>query len=196
MQLRADVELRLAIYEDLLRRWQKTINLVSHSSMAFLRTRHFNDSLQIAGLVPTATKWVDMGSGAGFPGLITAIQLADQPNARVHLIESDSRKCAFLREVSRETKAPAIVHCGRIENVLPTISDEIEAVSARALAPLSKLIELSRNFLLNGATGVFPKGREVAGELTGYALDSRFKIIMAMSKTDPDAQIVLVTANR
>ncbi len=113
-----ETQQRLAIYAELLRKWQKTINLVAASTLPHIWTRHFADSLQVQAAAPEALIWVDLGSGAGFPGLVTAIRLADKPGAKVHLIDSDQRKCAFLREVSRETAAPAIVHDGRIESVV------------------------------------------------------------------------------
>ena len=100
-----ETERRLAIYADLLAKWQKTINLVAASTLPHLWMRHFADSLQVQAAAPAAGCWVDLGSGAGFPGLVTAIRLAEEPGATVHLIESDQRKCAFLREVSRETGA-------------------------------------------------------------------------------------------
>ena len=191
-----DLNERLKIYFQLLIRWQKTINLVAPSTMANAWVRHFVDSIQILETVPNARRWVDMGSGAGFPGLVTAIQLAGVKDAAVHLIESDQRKCAFLREVSRETGASATVHNGRIEDVLSRIDDRIDAVSARALGPLSRLIELSADMLLKGAIGVFPKGQDVVRELTGYATDSRFDLQLLPSITDPRAKIVLVRASR
>ena len=185
---------RLAVYEEILRKWQRTINLIAESTLDQIYQRHFLDSLQVAPYAPLARVWVDMGSGGGFPGLVTAMVLADVPGAVVHLIESNQRKCSFLREVSRETHAPAIVHAGRIEDVLPAITERVDAVSARALAPLSRLIQLSSDILLKGATGVFLKGQEVAKELSGYADDSRFGIEMFPSKTDHLARVVIVSA--
>src|SRR3974390_3446732 len=96
-----ETEERLTTFVDLLRRWRKVTNLVSESTFASVWTRHIADSAQLIALVPRATRWVDIGSGAGFPGLVMAIQLAGIPNAVVHCIESDKRKCAFLREAER-----------------------------------------------------------------------------------------------
>lgn len=192
----ADEELnrRLELYLELLVRWQGKINLVSPSTLVHSRTRHFADSTQVLKLVPHARRWIDMGSGAGFPGLVTAIQLAACSDSVVHLIESDQRKCAFLREVSRETGAKAIIHNGRIEDVLVEINGKIDAISARALAPLPHLIDLAQDVLLKGATGVFLKGQDVALELTGYATDSRFTLQLVPSATDIRAKVVLVRA--
>src|SRR5579872_1326838 len=157
---------RLTVYAALLRKWKMTINLVASSTLPYIWTRHFADSLQVQAALPQARVWADLGSGAGFPGLVTAIRLADEPGAKVHLIESDQRKCAFLREVSRETQAPAVVHQGRIEEVLPSIKEKIDAVSARALAPLPQLIGYAAEALDKGAVGVFLKGEHADDELT------------------------------
>jgi 16S rRNA (guanine527-N7)-methyltransferase len=161
-----DTVARLTTYAALLRKWKMTINLVASSTLPFIWTRHFADSLQVQAALPKARLWADLGSGAGFPGLVTAIKLADDPGAKVHLIESDQRKCAFLREVSRETQAPAEVHQGRIEDVLPEISASLEAVSSRALAPLPQLIGYAAEALDNGAIGAFLKGEQWPDELT------------------------------
>jgi len=127
----------LTLYEDLLRRWQKTINLVAPATLDQIWTRHFADSAQARAAAPWARVWADLGSGAGFPGLVTALLLKDAPGSVVHLIESDQRKAAFLRAVSRETAAPVEIHAGRIADSLPVISPMPEAISARALAPLA-----------------------------------------------------------
>lgn len=189
-----EIRARLEIYAELLLRWQGLMNLVAPSTLSDMWTRHFVDSLQILDFVPDALTWIDLGTGAGFPGLVTAIQLAGKVDACVHLIESDQRKCAFLREVSRETGVPVIVHCGRIESVLPNLAPGIAAVSARALAPLHNLIEMTSKMLLTGTVGVFPKGQDVAEELTGLALDSRFEIRLLPSKSNPGSRVVIVRA--
>jgi 16S rRNA (guanine527-N7)-methyltransferase len=183
---------RLAIYADLLTKWQKTINLVAASTLPHLWMRHFADSLQVQAAAPAARLWVDLGSGAGFPGLVVAIRLAGVPGATVHLIESDRRKCAFLREVSRETGAPTIVHPGRIETVVAEIDVPIDAVSARALAPLPELLCYAGKFLEQGAIGVFLKGQDVARELTDSAISSRYRIILRESVTSRSSRLVIV----
>jgi 16S rRNA (guanine527-N7)-methyltransferase len=188
----AETERRLAIYAELLLKWQKTINLVAASTLPHIWTRHFADSLQVHAAAPEARLWVDLGTGGGFPGLVTAIVLADIEGARVHLIESDQRKCAFLREVSRETGAASEVHVGRIEDIAPTIQGQIHAVSARALDPLPQLLTLAEPFLKKGALGVFLKGQHLDGELTDSPLVSRYEIEMRKSKTSASAHLLLV----
>lgn len=183
---------RLRIYEALLRKWQRTINLVGPATLDFVWIRHFADSIQVSDAAPDARCWLDLGSGAGFPGLVTAIRYADDPRASVHLIESDQRKCAFLRGVSRETGAPAIIHCGRIETILPELDAPIEAISARALAPLPVLLDYAGKLIEKGATGVFSKGEQAEAELTDSRLTDRFSITSLPSRTSPSAHILVV----
>ena len=105
---------KLELYERLLLQWQKAVNLVSPTTLPQVWQRHFADSAQLIALAPNAKNWVDLGSGGGFPGLAIAIMLANQKECCVHLIESNSRKCAFLSEVARRTGASARVHNMRI----------------------------------------------------------------------------------
>jgi 16S rRNA (guanine527-N7)-methyltransferase len=183
---------RLSIYAELLKKWQRVINLVGAASLDDLWVRHFADSLQVSEALPEARRWIDLGSGAGFPGLVTAIRYADDAQARIHLIESDQRKCAFLREVSRETGARAIIHCDRIEKILPEFHESIEAVSARALAPLPTLLAYAEKFIEAGAVGVFSKGQQVEAELTDSFTLSKYLIATMESKTCASARLVIV----
>jgi len=192
MQLHGEAERRLALYEALLRKWQPKLNLVAASTLPALWMRHFADSWQVHAACPDARVWVDLGSGAGFPGLVTAILLAQQAGTRVHLIESDQRKCAFLREVSRETGARAIIHNNRIEAVLPEISDPIAAISARGLAPMPKLLRYCEDQIEKGAIGLFLKGAHVASELTDSDTVRRFDLTLIPSATAADAYLVKV----
>jgi len=150
------------------------------------------DSGQIASHSPDARRWADIGSGAGFPGLVVAILLKAQSGSRVHLIESDQRKASFLRAVSRETGAPAIVHCGRVEIELPKLVGEVDAISARALAPLPTLIDWSNEHLLKNAVGVFLKGENWRAELTDAKRKGSFEYKEKQSVTNPAARIILV----
>lgn len=183
---------RLSIYAELLRKWQRVINLVGEASLEEVWIRHFADSLQVSDAAPQARRWLDLGSGAGFPGLVTAIKYADEPAARIHLIDSDQRKCAFLREVSRETGARAIVHCGRIEAIVADFDEPLDAISGRAIAPLRTLLRYAENFIENGAVGVFSKGQQAEAELTDSFTASKYLITTIESKTCPTARIVLV----
>ncbi len=151
-----ETEERFAVYADLLERWQRIKNLVAPSTLGEVWTRHFADSAQIAAIAPDALRWADMGSGAGFPGLVVAILLVGRAGAQVHLIEANARKCAFLREAARACGAPATVHNGRVEDVLPSLK-HIDVVTARALAPLPRLVEMGRVLVDGGTTGIFLK---------------------------------------
>ena len=150
---------RLRAYVELLGRWRLATNLISEASFAEVWTRHIADCAQLLSCAPSARRWLDMGSGAGFPGLVIAIQLAEVDGARVHLVESDQRKCAFLREAIRVSGAPALVHAARVESLALTDMEPIEALTARAFAPLPRLLQLSGPWLNAGATGIFPRGR-------------------------------------
>lgn len=192
--LPAAIAARFDVYAALLVKWQATINLVAASTLPQLWTRHVADSLQVQAALPDARLWADLGSGAGFPGLVTAIRLAETPGAKVHLIESNQRKCAFLREVSRETQAPAEVHCGRIEIILPQLG-RLDAVSARALAPLPQLLTYADSALQTGATGVFLKGEHLEDELTASAAADYFgayAITPIRSQTAARSQLLVV----
>ena len=133
---------RLRQYGDIVRKWQKTINLISPTTVSDLWDRHVLDSLQIWALDPKPKTWLDMGSGAGFPGIVTAICLAEHGSGWVYLIESNQKKAAFLRNVIVETGARASVHPVRVADAFD-IAPEIEAISARALASLDDLLEMS-----------------------------------------------------
>jgi len=187
----AELAERLAVFEQLLLKWQPKMNLVAPSTLKSIRTRHFEDSLQVSDALPEARRWIDIGSGAGFPGIVTALRLRGQEGGLVHLVESDHRKCAFLREVSRETQAPVEVHRGRIEEILPTLPD-VDAISARALASMAVLVEMTLDRIEKGAIGVFLKGQDVASELTEIPIYSSLKLRLVTSRTDPLGRIVLL----
>jgi 16S rRNA (guanine527-N7)-methyltransferase len=177
---------RLAAYAALLEKWQGSINLVARSTLADLWRRHFYDSAQILALLPPTTRTlVDFGSGAGLPGLVLAI--LGVPN--VHLIESDQRKCAFLREASRITGTNVQVHARTIESAPPFPAD---AITARALAPLDRLLELAERFSRRGTVCVFHKGRGVEDELTAASKTWIMKPERVMSRTDPSGTILVI----
>ena len=182
---------RLDQFVELFLRWQRAVQLVSVASLPRLWTRHIADSLQVVDLAPDAKSWADLGTGGGFPGLVVAIALADRAGAMVHLVESDSRKAAFLREAARQTQAPAKIHVERIESVAKRIGS-VEVVTARALAPLTRIIELSEPFLSRGATGIFMKGQDVDNELTEAAKSWKIQSRLMPSRTDPRGKILAV----
>jgi 16S rRNA (guanine527-N7)-methyltransferase len=182
---------RLRAFEALLRKWSSILNLVAPKAFSELWARHILDSAQVQRAQPLAKIWVDMGSGGGFPGIVTAILLADQKASMVHLVESDQRKCAFLRTVSRETGLRTTIHNARIEH----ISGELpaaDAVSARALADMDTLIDWADPLLLRGAVGVFLKGKGARAELTNLTSNSRFIVETYPSLSQADGAIVKV----
>ena len=187
-----ETEDRLVAIVALLEKWQRTINLVAPASLPEIWTRHIADSLQLVPLAGEALRWVDLGSGGGFPGLVVACVLAERPGADVTLIESDTRKAAFLREAARIAELPATVLPARIEQVAPKIAAGVEVVSARALAPLPKLIDLAYPFLAQGATGLFLKGQDVDNELTETAKSWRIDTEIKESLTGHGGRIVIV----
>ena len=182
---------RLQAYVDELRRWQRIKNLVGPGTLDQVWTRHVADSLQLLDLAPEARRWLDLGSGAGLPGLPLAIAGG---GVHVHLVESNARKCAFLRHAARVCRAPVTVHEGRIEALIAGFAGEVDVVTARALAPLDQLIAWAAPLLQTGTTGLFPKGREVDAELTGARKSWTFESDLIPSRTDPAARIMRLTA--
>jgi 16S rRNA (guanine527-N7)-methyltransferase len=244
---------RLVLYEQLLRQWQKAVNLVAPSTLDAVWHRHFADSAQLAALTPAGLRsWIDLGSGGGFPGLVAAIVMAGRPpklgetsaNAsspplwgrdrvggtaehrrsgvpppltpphrgegnpvaaaipvapRFTLIESDVRKCAFLREVVRQT---GISQAGvavdilsrRAESARTSVNESLpRVVSARALAPLDRLLELAAPFSPPGTTLLFLKGKEAEKEVDQAARSWRFEVALRPSITDKHGRIAVVT---
>ncbi len=236
---------KLEAYAALLRRWQKTINLVAPSTLDAIWERHFADSAQLyelgraislaplpgrstdppppsgkgsgvggsqgegapasrpAGLphmgggdvVDPAIHWLDVGSGAGFPGLVIAILAAEAGASRHTLIESDSRKAAFLREVSRTVGVPVDILCGRIESAETRDKvTRVDRVTARALAPLPRLLELVYPYFASHTVGLFAKGREVVSELKEARAHFAFECALRASLTDDSGQSVILSS--
>ena len=170
---------RLIIYSDLLIKWQAKINLVGPETLADLWSRHMLDSAQLFPLIrPNAKRLVDLGSGAGFPGLVLGV--LGVPD--VHLVESDARKCAFLREAARLTGTSVTIHNKRIEQIVPL---EADIVTARALAPLAKLLDWAFPHLAKGGECLFLKGRGADDELTATAKEWNIALDRIVSLTDP-----------
>ncbi|WP_210496322.1 16S rRNA (guanine(527)-N(7))-methyltransferase RsmG [Microvirga antarctica] len=184
---------RLQLLESELRRWQAIKNLVGPGTLDDIWNRHIVDSLQLLALQPRATTWLDLGSGAGFPGLVLAIAGRDQ-GLKVDLVERNSRKCAFLRHVARLTDAPAVIHEARLEAVIPGFVGRVEVVSARALASLTDLLAATEPLLKTGTIGLFPKGRDVDAELTLASRSWKFDQEILPSRTDSDARILRITS--
>ncbi len=184
---------RLQIYETLLRRWQRAVNLVAPATLEAVWHRHFADSAQLLACGETARSWLDLGSGAGFPGMVIAILLANHVDVGVHLVESRARKCAFLADVARETGIAVDIHEARIESL---VGDARVAgpdiVTARALAPLPELLARAAPFFEPQTRGLFLKGKGVESELAAAESVFAFAATLHPSRTDPSARIVEV----
>ncbi len=182
---------RLESHVQLLEKWQPTINLVGKSTLADIWGRHVLDSLQLLPMLPPdARTLMDLGSGAGFPGLVIA---AVRPDLTVRLVEADQRKSAFLGEVARSAAPNAIVITARIESV-PAQSADI--VTARALAPLPKLLGWAHKFVTDPAICLFHKGEALDNELTDARRDWMMDVDRVPSVTAPGAAILRVARLR
>jgi 16S rRNA (guanine527-N7)-methyltransferase len=216
----------LATYEGLLRRWQRAVNLVAPSTLEAIWHRHFADSAQLVALASSARTWVDLGSGAGFPGLVVAIVLAGERSRRIDdaaaeprsgvrsgvrsgcqskepaflrmtLIESNARKCAFLREVVRATQIATALSVDILSTRIETATTQAslqppDVVSARAVAPLDKLFGLAAPLFASSTVGLFLKGRDAAAELQAAEKLWDFQSELVPSRTERDARIVVV----
>ena len=183
---------RLDTFVELFQRWQNAVQLVAPSTLSKLWTRHIADSLQLVALAPRAKIWADLGTGGGFPGLIVAIALDEKTGVAVHLIESDQRKAAFLREVGRVLHAPIKVYPQRIESVSKQLAPGLDIVTARALAPMTRLMEFAYPFMKKGAKGLFLKGQYVDNELTEATKSWNIKWTIVPSRTEAKGKIVIV----
>jgi 16S rRNA (guanine527-N7)-methyltransferase len=171
---------------------QSVVNLIGPSTAAKIWTRHVADSLQLLALAPTARRWIDLGSGAGFPGLVIACALAGQQGAAVHLVESIQKKATFLLECANALAVPAIVHAVRIEEFVDSNSAAFDVVTARALAPLEKLMGYASPLLKAGTIGLFAKGQDVDAELTAATKYWKIEAELVPSRTQPNGRIVRV----
>lgn len=181
---------RLDRFTELLLRWNARINLISRADEAALWPRHILDSVQLVPLLPTPSgTLIDLGSGAGFPGLILAILTP----WRVHLVEADQRKAAFLREAGREAGVEISVHAVRAETLqLPPA----QVVSARALAPVAELLQLAAPLLATDGVCLFPKGRNADAELTSAAARWHMRVERFPSHTSPGATLLRISEIR
>ena len=175
---------------DLLRAWNPRINLVAPSTLEAAWSRHILDSAQLFPLAPDAARWIDLGAGAGFPGLvIAALRFEYSAVEPVALVESDARKAAFLREAARTMGVPINIHVTRIENL--HLSD-FDVVSARALAPLETLLKYAAPLLAPNGLALFPKGRAAAAEVDEARRSWQFTLDRIPSATSGDSVILAV----
>lgn len=185
------IRTRLDAFRDLLLTWNARINLIAPADAAQVEQRHIADSLQLLPLLPEAGPMGDLGSGGGLPALVLA---AAEPGREWHLVESDRRKCAFLIEAARVMGLTATrIHATRIEDAaLPPLS----GLTARALAPLAKLLPHAARLLAPDGVAIFPKGRNAEVELTEATSDWTMVVERHPSRTDPTATILRLSEIR
>ena len=185
MHVSRETEDRLTAYASLLERWQKIKNLVGPKTVDSLWMRHIADSAQLYPLLKPGSRVVDLGSGAGLPGIILSILMYDSdPKGHVDLVEANGRKAAFLREVVRQLSLPAIVRAERIED-FARHADRFDCVTARALAPLKDLVAMGAVWMENGATALFFKGQDVDEEIAALSIYGNLSYEKHRSLTDP-----------
>jgi 16S rRNA (guanine527-N7)-methyltransferase len=192
MSVSRETMIRLEVIAEQLKKWQPRINLVANGTIEALWSRHIRDSLQLSRLEHCAKRWIDLGSGGGFPGLVVAADRADDPEFRMVLVESNGKKCAFLRETARLAGLPVEVIHGRAEIVIPVLPVVFDVVSARALAPLADLLEYANPLIAKGAVGIFPKGQGVDDEVSAANATWKLKLDLIQSQTEPNASVVVI----
>jgi len=178
----------LARFQVLLAEWNAVMNLVGPATIATYWNRHAWDSAQLLTFAPGARTWADLGAGAGLPGVVLAILLKDTPGAKVHLVESMAKRCRFLRVVADELALPVEIHNARAED----LDLKVDVVTARACAPMVRLLGYAQPYLKHGATAWFLKGQDVASELAEAATYWKFESDLRPSRSDPRGQIVRV----
>ncbi|RWN45602.1 MAG: 16S rRNA (guanine(527)-N(7))-methyltransferase RsmG [Mesorhizobium sp.] len=174
---------RLVAFEQMFQKWNRSINLVAQSTSGDVWQRHILDSAQLGRIEPVSKRWVDLGSGGGFPGLVMAFLLAERDGASIDLVESNRKKASFLQTVVGQFSLPARVVARRIDDSHGLVSTP-QIVTARALAPLSTLLDLSAPWLISGARGLFHKGRDYRTEVQESVHRWSFDLVEHPSMTD------------
>ena len=175
-------------FVDEFQRWNRVTNLVAQSTVPDIWNRHVLDSAQLIPLSRGALRWLDLGSGSGFPGLVVAILLRERPGAEVNLVESNRKKAAFLNRIVGLYGLPAKVHAKRIEDIDPTLKADV--VTARALTSLPQLLDFAEPWLSTCAVGLFHKGRGFKGELKESSLRWRFELVEHESVIQNDSVVL------
>ncbi len=191
LRVSRETQERLQLFAGLFTKWAKAINLVAPSTMDDMWSRHIADSAQLFQIAPRPQTWIDLGSGGGFPGVITAIFLAEQQQGWVHLVESNNKKAAFLRAALRETGARGEVHAVRIEDA-PKLVPACDAISARALADLDRLMEYAAPWMAGKENNraYFHKGRDYQQEIQKARGRWAFDLLEHNSAVERDSVIL------
>ncbi len=189
-----ETQQRLEHFIELFKKWNATTNLVAPSTLNEIWTRHIADSAQIFQLSPLPKKWIDLGSGGGFPGVITAIFLAEHNDGWVDLVESNNKKAAFLRTALKETDARGTIHPIRIEAAHRQISN-VEAISARALADLDLLFDFIHPWSIQNAQlrAYLNKGRDYQSEIEKARGRWNFDLIEHQSAVEPSSVVLEIS---
>jgi len=182
---RAEIE----AYRDMLALANAQMNLVGASTLGDFWRRHFIDSAQLAWFAPDARVWADLGSGAGLPGIVLAILMKGRPGGHVHLVESVAKRARFLSDVAAALDLPVSLHHARAES----LALAVEVVTARACAPLTRLLGFAQPYMARGARGLFLKGAEVEGEIAAARGAWRFGAETHESLSDPRGRVLAVT---
>lgn len=182
---------RLEAFLALVEKWQPAVNLIAKGSVPMAWERHVLDSAQLFASCPEgATRWADLGSGGGFPGIVVAILAAEaRPALNVTLVESDKRKAAFLAQAARQFDLGITLLTDRAETVAPLMAD---VLSARALAPLAELCPLAARHLKADGIAIFPKGAKAESEVAAARAFWQFDASLLPSHTDPEGRIVIM----
>jgi 16S rRNA (guanine527-N7)-methyltransferase len=180
---------RLVEFEAVFQKWNRRINLAAQSTLGDVWRRHILDSAQLARLSPAATRWLDLGSGGGFPGLVLAFLLAERDGAMIDLVESNRKKASFLQAVVGQFNLPARIIARRIDDSYPLVPAP-QIVTARALTSLPALLDLSAPWLTRGARGLFHKGRDYRPEVEESTHRWSFDLVEHASMTDPHGVIL------
>ena len=192
---------QLETYVELLRKWQKVVNLVASSTLDDIWHRHIGDSAQIVDIVNISDSldkklnWLDIGSGGGFPGLVVAIMMANKTDMHFHLVESNGRKCAFLADVARQLNLSVVIHNCRIEELSSNASlAKVDFISARALASLDHLLALIEPFVHPQLVAYFLKGRDIKSELLQAGKNWEFELRQIPSRSSIDGCLLEVSS--
>ena len=180
---------RLVAFEQLFLKWNRSINLAAPSTLDDVWGRHILDSAQLARIAPEAKRWVDLGSGGGFPGLVLAFLLVERDGASIDLVESNRKKASFLQAVIGQFGLPARVVARRIDDSYAFVSTP-EIVTARALAALPALLDLSAPWLTKGSRALFNKGRDYRAEVEESTHRWAFDLVEHPSMTDAHGVIL------
>jgi 16S rRNA (guanine527-N7)-methyltransferase len=186
---------RLQAFEQLFLKWNRSINLAAPSTLDDVWRRHILDSAQLARIASDATRWVDLGSGGGFPGLVLGFLLSERPGAAIDLVESNRKKASFLQSVIGQFNLPARVIARRIDDSYALVPDP-QIVTARALAALPDLLDLSAPWLTKGACALFHKGRDYRAEVEESAHRWAFDLVEHPSMTDAHGVILEISELR